>query len=63
VDAGTFAPYGQLVASITLKVKKQVSTRRRAEKEATAVSSTVKDVTSAHVIAVGKVPRTRTWPR
>ena len=27
MDAGTFAPYGQLVASLTLKVKKQVSTK------------------------------------
>jgi osmotically-inducible protein OsmY len=50
VDAGTFAPNRQLVASLTWKVKKQASTKEKSKKE-TAINTTVKDVMSTHVIA------------
>jgi CBS domain-containing protein len=47
VGTGTFAPDVRRAASVPSKVKKQVSTGKRA-----AVKSTVKDVMSTHVIAV-----------
>ena len=47
VGTGTFAPDVRRAASVPSKVKKQVSTGRRA-----AMKSTVKDVMSTHVIAV-----------